>query len=198
MTFISGAKVGPRHLATHRTTQQRRKREERNNDKEEDAPSGPPPAASSPNAQKPKRPRSLAARAYTPEFEAFFSDYPKTKTTNPKAEAFDVWERLSPADQLAATASLPAFAASCRQQFAGYQPPGAAVYLRKRRFDDHTSAPAVALDPEKLRTGQKAMARAHFRGEWRETWGAPPGQPGCTIPADVIAEVRNEAGSTLQ
>ena len=152
-----------------------------------------PPAAASPSTNQSVN--ALSPRAYTPEFEGFWTGYPKTKTTNPKAEAFDVWERLAPEDQGAATASLPAFTVHCRQQFDGYQPPGAAVYLRKRRFDDFQPAPARAADPEKQRVGLKAMALAHFRNEWRETWGPRPGEAGCILPADVIAEARNEAGA---
>jgi hypothetical protein len=105
-----------------------------------------------------------------------------------------VWERLAPEDQAAATASLPAFTTHCRQQFAGYQPPGAGVYLRKRRFDDFAPAPEIPPDPEQQRTRLKALARAHFRDDWRQQWGPRPGEPGCKIPADIIAEVRQEAG----
>jgi hypothetical protein len=181
-------------------TQERRKEEECNNDLKKE----PPPSAASDRGKaaagktKPKCTRSLAPRAYTPAFEAFWADYPKTKTTNPKAECFDVWERLSPADQATGTASLPRFAEHCGAQWQGYQPPGAAVYLRKRRFDDFAPASPPPLDGEKHRAGLKALARAHFRGEWREQWGARPGAPGCMIPADIIAEVREESGAALQ
>jgi hypothetical protein len=177
-------------------TQQRRKLEEGKKEISINPPSQTPSADAAPAPAK--RIRSLTKRAYTPEFETFWTGYPKTKTTNPKTEAFDVWQRLAPEDQAAAIASLPAYAAHCRQQFEGYQPPGAGVYLRKRRFDDHQpNANASAADPAKIRAGQLAKARAHFNGEWRETWGPRPGDADCTIPADVIAEARNESG-TLQ
>jgi hypothetical protein len=117
------------------------------------------------------------------------------KTSNPKTVAFDVWQRLSPADQDVAVASLPNFTKWAAGQFEGYQAPGAAVYLRQRRFDDFKPAANGAhADPEKIRAGQLAKARAHFSGEWRETWGARPGEPGCTIPADIVSEARQEAG----
>ena len=151
-------------------------------------------AASAHPRCRPKRQKYLAPRAYTPEFEAFWAAYPKTKTTNPKAECFDVWQRLSVEDQAAATAGLPRFAEHCRAQWQGYQPPGAAVYLRRRRFDDFAPAPEIPPDPEQQRTRHKALARAHFRDDWRQQWGPRPGEPGCTIPADIIAEVRQEAG----
>jgi hypothetical protein len=178
--------------AGHLAGQQRDKLEVKEERNKKEAPS-PPPTAASPSA-KLKRQRSLAPRVYTPEFERFWTGYPKTKTTNPKPEAFDVWEKLTPEDQSAATASLPAFSVHCRQQFNGYQPPGAAVYLRKRRFDDFAPSPAAVPNPEKIRAGQLAKARAHFSGEWRETWGARPGEPGCTIPADIVSDARQEAG----
>ena len=157
--------------------------------KEEKAPS---PAAELSSTRN--RARSLAPRAYTAAFESFWAAYPKTKTTNPKAECFDVWQRLSVEDQAAATASLPPFAKDCGTQWQGYQPPGAAVYLRKRRFDDFAPAPVTPPDPEQQRTRLKALARAHFRDDWRQQWGPRPGEPGCKIPADIIAEVRQEAG----
>jgi len=97
-------------------------------------------------------------------------------------------------DQAAATASLSGFRAWVSGQFHGYQPPGAAVYLRQRRFDDFRPVPPATADPEKVRAGQRTMARLYFSGEWHPNWGAPPGEPGCTIPADVIAEAARATG----
>jgi hypothetical protein len=110
-------------------------------------------------------------------FEAFFTAYPKTKTTNPKAEAFDVWARLSSDDQAAASASLPRFAEHCREQFNGYQPPGAVVYLRRRRFDDFAPSPTVPPDLVREWAGLKAMARAHFEDRWHPNWALVPARP---------------------
>jgi hypothetical protein len=174
-----------------RSTQHRRKLEECNNDLKKE---GPPSAALSPS--KPKPSRALAPRDYTPAFETFWAGYPKTKTSNPKAVAFDVFEKLNAADRDTATASLPAFRDWVSGQFKGYQAPGASVYLRQRRFDD--LAPVTngsRADPEKVLAGQRIMARLFFSGEWHPNWGAPPGEPGCTIPDDLIAEVANASGA---
>jgi hypothetical protein len=153
-----------------------------------------PPSAGSPNAKAHSRGRSIDPRNYTAAFEAFWAAYPKTKTSNPKAVAFDVFARLSADDQAAATASLSGFREWVSGQFRGYQPPGAAVYLRQRRFDDFRPAPSVAADPDKVRAGQRTMARLYFSGEWHPNWGAAPGEVGCTIPADVIAEAAQATG----
>jgi hypothetical protein len=79
-------------------------------------------------------------------------------------------------------------------QFRGYQPPCAAVYLRQRRFDDFRATPPASADPEKVRAGQCTMVRLFFSGEWHPNWGAAPGEVGCTIPSDVIAEAARATG----
>jgi hypothetical protein len=79
-----------------------------------------------------------------------------------------------------------------------YQPPGAAVYLRNRRFDDFAPPASAPPDPATQRSGLKALPRAHFLGDWRLQWGPRPSEPGCTIPADIIIEVEREAQGRLQ
>jgi hypothetical protein len=172
-----------------RATQQRRKEEERNKEIKEDG---------APEAPEAKRTRSLAKPAYTLDFVTFFNGYkPHCTVANPKAKAFDVWKRLGPDDQQAALASLPILAADCeakRRKRPDHTAPGAAVYLFQRRFDDfQPSAAAQAADPAKIRTGQLIKAREHCAGRWQPTWGPRPGEPGCTIPADVLAEASGAA-----
>src|SRR5215208_5599991 len=79
--------------------------------KEEKAPSA---ASSKPKAARGARP------AYSAEFEAFWSAYPKTETANPQSEAFKVFDRLAEDDRVLAVASLPAFGVWIGRQFNGY------------------------------------------------------------------------------
>jgi hypothetical protein len=153
--------------------------------KEEKAPSA--------SSSKPKAAKG-ARLAYSAEFEVFWSAYPKTDTANPKSEASKVFDRLAEDDRALAVASLPAFKIWIGRQFNGYNAPGAAVWLRQRRWERHAQARAPA-DPAKTRAQLRVKAECHFRGEWRPGWGPSPGEPGCTIPEDVVAEVARAAGA---
>jgi hypothetical protein len=166
-----------------RATRERRKEEDIKALKEEKA----PPAGLSAG-----RSRKVVC---TPEFDAFWSSYPATKSANPKGEAFKAFERLSPEDRGLATASLPAYRAWVAEQFPGYQPCGSAVYLRQRRFERHADEgppKPCGTDPETIRAGLQLKAEYFFRGEWRPGWGAAPGEPGCIIPDDVIRAAEAE------
>jgi hypothetical protein len=140
------------------------------------------------------RQKSIQRPSYSAEFEAFWSAYPKTETANPKSEAFKVFDRLAEDDRALAVASLAAFKIWIGRQFNGYNAPGAAVWLRQRRWERHAQASAPA-DPAKTRAQLRVKAECHFRGEWRPGWGPSPGEPGCTIPEDVVAEVARAAGA---
>jgi uncharacterized protein YdaU (DUF1376 family) len=142
--------------------------------------------------------KGIEPPAYTADFEAAWTAYPKTKTANPKLKAFEVWQRLSEADRAAAFASLPAFGKWCSTQWDGYQAPGFAVFLRGRRFDEFApggSSVEPLPDPARMRAGLLLKAGKHFAGEWRPGWGAAPGEPGCEIPDDVIRDAAAAAGA---
>lgn len=154
--------------------------------------------ASAPASHPKANGNGLAAPAYTADFEAAWAAYPKTKTANPKLKAFEVWQRLSDADRVAAAASLPAFTKWCGTQWDGYQAPGFAVFLRGRRFDEFAPGGASAdpvPDPARVRSGLLIKAGKHFTGEWHPNWGAAPGEPGCEIPDDVIRDAAAAAGA---
>jgi hypothetical protein len=135
---------------------------------------------------------------YSPRFEAFWSAYPKTTVANSKAEAFKVFERLSPEDQTHAAASLPAFSEFCRNQWASYQPPGVAVFLGKRRFDEFAPTTPTATDTVSIPAGLLIKAEAFYQGEWRPQWGPPPGEPGCTIPEEIISAARSVSSANTR
>jgi hypothetical protein len=135
-----------------------------------------------------------ARRSYSADFEGFWSAYPKTESANPKAEALKAFDRLTDDDRALAVASLPAFKIWIGRQFNGYNAPGAAVWLRQRRWERHAEA-SPATDPAKTRAQLRVKAECHFRGEWRPGWGPSPGEPGCTIPDDIIADVARAAGA---
>jgi hypothetical protein len=190
VTLFSGPPNGPlgQELSGLEWTTKRTKREEGNNIKE---------MHSDADASASPRRKSLQRRDYTPEFETFWLAYPKTETANPKAEAFKVFDRLSPEDRAVAVASLPAFKAWVGRQFKGYHAPGAAVWLRQRRWERHAEelAAAPAANPAKVRAQLRVKAECHFRGEWRPGWGPSPGEPDCAIPEDVIAEAAHVMGA---
>jgi DNA-binding Lrp family transcriptional regulator len=153
--------------------------------------------ASAPSPDHRNRRGKYTRPTYTPAFEAFWSRYPRTKTANPKTVAFAAFNRLSPEDQALVERSLPAFAEFCRSQWVGYQPPGAAVFLRQRRFDDFAVATPAPMDTEKNRAGLLIKAEAYFDGEWRPGWGPAPGEPGCTIPEDIITAARRRLSKSV-
>ena len=149
------------------------------------------------------------AKAYTDEFEAFWSGYPD-KRNNSKSQAFAEWGRLDAVSRQQATASLPAFTAFLRSR-PDHPVIHAERYLKHRRFEGYAS-PAVA-HAEPTRVGPNGKTWGWWRGsedkarllsadDWRKMlasnrpngewpwWnlGAPPGHAECLLPAEVLSE----------
>lgn len=143
-------------------------------------------------------------RRYSDQFEAFWSGYPD-KRNNSKVMAWQAWQRLTPADRVAAIASLPHFARYC-QENPEYRAVHVERYLKQRRFESHSGGVAnlatspgatrawwqnpttvAGITPERWR---KAIAQ-HANGIWPiDKLGPPPGSPDCVVPADVVTELR--------
>lgn len=87
----------------------------------------------------PKHRKGRRRFAYTPEFEAFWSQYPDV-SNNSKSEAFAEWLLLLPAEHELATAGLKNLAAHCRKN-PDYRCVHAVRYLKQRRWESY-AAPA--------------------------------------------------------
>jgi hypothetical protein len=72
--------------------------------------------------------------SYTAAFETFWAAFP-TDAGMSKLEASKAWDKLSPEDQQAATASIPAFKVWVAQQGQTYRVVHAVRFLSQRRFD---------------------------------------------------------------
>jgi len=86
---------------------------------------------------------------YTPQFEAFWHDYP-TDALMSKSKAFEKWQRLSAPDRAAAHAALPGFRAHCAKDLT-YRPVHAERFLSQRRFDGFVEAARAAMPDDSLR-----------------------------------------------
>lgn len=99
-------------------------------------------------------------RAPYPEpFEVFWREYP-TDPLMSKKKAFEQWRRLSPEDQEAARAAIPAFKAHCSKNTT-YRPVHAERFISQRRFDGLNDAPknGAAVDPELTRIQDREEAK---------------------------------------
>lgn len=101
------------------------------------------------NVSPPPRKRAKARRrfAYTPEFEAFWTNYPDTPGTS-KSDAFAEWMHLLPAEQELATTSLAKFRADVaarKQKQADFRAVHACRYLSQRRWESYQTAQIITL-----------------------------------------------------
>jgi hypothetical protein len=88
-----------------------------------------------PPSSKTKKTKGKKAPAYTPDFELFWTSYPRRIGTS-KAEAFEVWNRLSPDDRDAAVDGMLLYSdhiteTQTPERFIVH----AVVFLRQRRWE---------------------------------------------------------------
>lgn len=146
------------------------------------------------------KPASLVRtrRRYPEDFERFWSAYP-TDANMSKIEAGKVWSRITAEDRELAMAAVPNFIAYCQKR-PDYRIVHAQRYLSTRRFDGHA---ATKTDPDtssgpslpvfEVRGRQvpsknilDTIERWQQGGGWPEVWGAPPGNPACRIPRQIL------------
>ena len=85
-----------------------------------------------------KAPRRIS---YPPRFQVFWEGYP-TDPLMSKSEAFTEWQKLSPEDQEAAIATLPAFKAATAKLGSDHRVIHACRFLSKRRWEGFTEQAA--------------------------------------------------------
>jgi uncharacterized protein YdaU (DUF1376 family) len=135
--------------------------------------------AAPPQARKPRKPR--AKNAYTSEFEAFWKSYPSTVGQS-KPEAFNAWDRLTPADRAHAAASVPAYSALLKRE-EGRKVKHAQGFLNGRMFE---SFGASVTTLETVGQWEKRLTYARTSREWSDKWGPAPGEAGCRVPSELI------------
>ena len=100
---------------------------------------------------------------YSEAFESFWTAYPTDPLMSKKA-ASEVWVRLTEADRLAASGSVPAFAEHCRKN-PDYRPVHACRFLSQRRFDGFAAVASAGPPEEPV---PKFDNREDFKKWWRE------------------------------
>lgn len=88
---------------------------------------------------------------YTPEYEAFWRDYPRI-ANNSKARGFEKWKRLTPKQRRAAHTSLPAFKACKKWRVDGFVP-HTSTFLSGKLFE----TPPDVEEPNKSASPDPAM-----------------------------------------
>lgn len=156
-------------------------------EKEEDI--CPKPPAAAPDlfvSDEAEKPRSKAKKpiGYTKDFEAFWSAYP-TDPGMSKLKAFKAWDGLEPEERVRATATIPAFRKWVSKQGPEYRTLHAVRFITQKRFEGF-SVTTDGTAEIKIDWG-KRLSFARQKRQWDvRNWGPMPGQPGCTVPADVL------------
>ena len=121
---------------------------------------------------------------YSPEFEAFWSPYPR-KLNCSKLMAYKAWCKLDDDDHEQAMAALPVFVRMCRgkdEQFI----PHAATWLNQRRFETiqiPATRYATAID------WASVMKLYYMTSNWKQEYGPAPGRPGCRVPPEYLGDM---------
>ena len=142
-----------------------------------------------------KRPKDDGT--YSEEFECLWQLYPRTKNTS-KKKAHDIWRMLNNENRARVTAAVPIFAAAMRAEGRPEDKIAHMTSWLNGRMYETAAAPAsapaakqAAADWHKTATREqwaKILLIWSGTNDWRASWGPSPDQPGCSVPADMIAE----------
>lgn len=146
---------------------------------------------------KSSRPAKQQDGTYSEEFEALWQLYPRTKNTS-KKKAHDIWRMLNTENRARVTGAVPIFAAAMRAEGRPEDKiPHMTSWLNGKMYETAAapaSAPAskqTAADWHKTATREqwaKILVIWSGTNDWRASWGPSPDEPGCCVPADMIAE----------
>lgn len=129
-----------------------------------------------------------ATATENPEFEEFWKSYPKRTGDNPKSPARKLFEAAvkQGADPKAIIAGVKAACERNRNKIGTEFIPQAVKWLRDRRWEDYQPESAPPVD---WRTRMSAWSKSpEYDRFWPLGWGAPPGDPQCQAPPDLLRE----------
>lgn len=130
----------------------------------------------------PKKPK--AKDKYTPEFEAFWTPYPR-KLNCSKLMAFKAWQKLDADEQLQAAGALVVFVRMMRgkdEQFICH----AATWLNQRRYET-VQIPAAIQPQTTINTDWAAVMKLYrMTSNWRQEYGPAPGSKNCRVPKEFL------------
>lgn len=134
---------------------------------------------SAPIPRRRSRPKKEADQGYSPEFEAFWTAYPR-KLNCSKFEASKSWDKLTDEMQSQAMAVLPIFGRQCAgkdEQYICH----AATWINQRRFE----TVAIPVQPQQTINinWPQVIKIWQATGRWNhEAYGPEPGQTGSKAP----------------
>lgn len=121
---------------------------------------------------------------YTPDFEAFWDDYPRSPNMS-KSKALAGWKKLTSGERDACAKAVPAYKAFLASK-PDHPTMHATTFINERRFEGF--APAAARSPAPIDDDRwrKRLAYARQKSEWPTAWGPRPGQANCAAPFHLL------------
>jgi hypothetical protein len=129
-------------------------------------------------------PPKKKSKGYTPEFEAFWTPYPR-KLNCSKLMAFKAWQKLDTDEQIQASSALVVFVSMMRgkdEQFICH----AATWLNQRRYET-VQIPATIQPQTTINTDWAAVMKLYrMTSNWRQEYGPAPGSKNCRVPKEFL------------